>query len=80
MSPTVQARRATFRALHLEGCFVLPNPWDVGSAVMLQGLGFKRSRRRAPATLGRSRLPTAARPAPPCSSIFAPSSARAICP
>jgi len=41
MSPTVQARRATFRALHLEGCFVLPNPWDVGSAVMLQGLGFK---------------------------------------
>jgi len=41
MSPTVQARRAIFRALHLEGCFVLPNPWDVGSAVMLQGLGFK---------------------------------------
>jgi 2-methylisocitrate lyase-like PEP mutase family enzyme len=41
MSPTVQARRATFRALHLEGCFVLPNPWDVGSAVMLQGFGFK---------------------------------------
>lgn len=41
MSPTVQGRRATFRALHLEGCFVLPNPWDIGSAVMLQGLGFK---------------------------------------
>ena len=41
MGPTVQARRATFRALHLQGCFILPNPWDVGSAVMLQGMGFK---------------------------------------
>ncbi|HEY2558789.1 MAG TPA: isocitrate lyase/phosphoenolpyruvate mutase family protein [Caldimonas sp.] len=41
MSRTVQARRAAFRALHTEGCFVLPNPWDVGSALMLQGLGFQ---------------------------------------
>jgi 2-methylisocitrate lyase-like PEP mutase family enzyme len=41
MSRTVQARRAAFRALHTEGCFVLPNPWDVGSALMLQGLGFR---------------------------------------
>jgi len=41
MTPTIKARRAAFRALHLEGCFVLPNPWDVGSTVMLQGLGFK---------------------------------------
>jgi len=32
---------ATFRALHESGCFVLPNPWDVGSAVYLQQLGFK---------------------------------------
>src|SRR5258708_33654428 len=32
---------ATFRALHESGCFVLPNPWDVGSAVYLQHLGFK---------------------------------------
>ena len=30
-----------FRALHTSGCFVIPNPWDVGSAKMLQGLGFK---------------------------------------
>src|SRR5437899_7038714 len=30
-----------FRALHESGCFVLPNPWDVGSAVYLQHLGFK---------------------------------------
>ena len=32
---------ADFRALHESGCFVLPNPWDVGSAVYLQHLGFK---------------------------------------
>ncbi len=31
----------TFRALHQSGCFVLPNPWDVGTAVYLQHLGFK---------------------------------------
>ena len=30
-----------FRALHLGGCFVIPNPWDVGSARLLAGLGFK---------------------------------------
>lgn len=41
MSATVQAKRAAFRALHAQGCFVLPNPWDVGSALMLQALGFK---------------------------------------
>jgi 2-methylisocitrate lyase-like PEP mutase family enzyme len=35
------AKRAQFRALHAQGCFVLPNPWDVGSARLLQGLGFK---------------------------------------
>lgn len=32
---------AKFRALHESGCFVLPNPWDVGTAVYLQHLGFK---------------------------------------
>jgi 2-methylisocitrate lyase-like PEP mutase family enzyme len=31
---------ARFRELHDSGCFVLPNPWDVGSAVLLQHLGF----------------------------------------
>src|SRR2546425_5070782 len=30
-----------FCALHESGCFVLPNPWDVGSAVYLEHLGFK---------------------------------------
>jgi len=34
------ARRKTFRALHEGGCFVIPNPWDVGSARYLQHLGF----------------------------------------
>ncbi len=32
---------AAFRALHQSGCFVIPNPWDPGSAVYLQHLGFK---------------------------------------
>lgn len=41
MTRTVAEKRAIFRALHTEGCFVLPNPWDVGSARFLQGLGFK---------------------------------------
>lgn len=30
-----------FRALHTSGCFVLPNPWDVGTAIYLQHAGFK---------------------------------------
>ena len=33
-------RRAAFHALHQSGCFILPNPWDVGSAVRLARLGF----------------------------------------
>jgi len=31
----------TFRALHASGCFVLPNPWDAGSAIYLEHVGFK---------------------------------------
>jgi 2-methylisocitrate lyase-like PEP mutase family enzyme len=38
--PSVSDKRRAFRALHQQGCFVLPNPWDVGSARMLQHLGF----------------------------------------
>ena len=37
---TWDARRQAFRALHEKGCFVIPNPWDVGSARYLQHLGF----------------------------------------
>jgi 2-methylisocitrate lyase-like PEP mutase family enzyme len=40
MTRTTAEKRASFRALHQQGCFVLPNPWDVGSARMLQHLGF----------------------------------------
>lgn len=32
---------ARFRELHSSGCFVLPNPWDIGSAIFLERLGFK---------------------------------------
>ncbi|HEX7386682.1 MAG TPA: isocitrate lyase/phosphoenolpyruvate mutase family protein [Castellaniella sp.] len=41
MSFTIQQKRAAFRALHEQGCFLIPNPWDVGSALYLQSLGFK---------------------------------------
>jgi 2-methylisocitrate lyase-like PEP mutase family enzyme len=37
---SVAERRAAFRALHERGCFVLPNPWDRGSARYLEHLGF----------------------------------------
>src|SRR5262245_57198861 len=37
---TVAARRRAFRALHERGWFLIPNPWDVGSARYLQHLGF----------------------------------------
>ena len=40
MTATVAAKRAHFRKLHEAGCFVMPNPWDLGSAVALQSLGF----------------------------------------
>lgn len=39
--PDFAPRRAVFRKLHDSGCFVLPNPWDVGSARWLEGAGFK---------------------------------------
>jgi 2-methylisocitrate lyase-like PEP mutase family enzyme len=39
--PTVAEKRRSFRQLHETGCFVIPNPWDVGSALYLQSLGFK---------------------------------------
>ena len=39
--PSVAEKRATFRKLHESGCWMIPNPWDIGSARYLQGLGFK---------------------------------------
>lgn len=41
MGADPKARRTTFRALHEEGCFVLPNPWDLGSLRRLEALGFQ---------------------------------------
>ena len=41
MPVTTQEKRATFRKMHESGCFAIPNPWDVGSALALQHLGFK---------------------------------------
>ena len=37
----IAARRRAFRELHATGCFVIPNPWDAGSARYLASLGFK---------------------------------------
>jgi 2-methylisocitrate lyase-like PEP mutase family enzyme len=39
--PTLEERCATFRQLHAGGCFVIPNPWDVGTARYLEHLGFR---------------------------------------
>jgi 2-methylisocitrate lyase-like PEP mutase family enzyme len=39
--PSIADKRREFHRLHQDGCFVIPNPWDVGSARWLQGLGFK---------------------------------------
>src|ERR1041385_9149689 len=38
---SIVGRRSSFRELHERGCFVLPNPWDIGSAKYLAHLGFK---------------------------------------
>jgi 2-methylisocitrate lyase-like PEP mutase family enzyme len=38
---SIADKRRTFHQLHASGCFVIPNPWDLGSARYLQSLGFK---------------------------------------
>ena len=38
---SVTDKRSTFRKLHESGCFIIPNPWDVGTTRYLQHLGFK---------------------------------------
>ena len=38
---TQAGRVEAFRRLHESGCFVMPNPWDVGTAVALEQIGFK---------------------------------------
>ena len=39
--PSIADKRREFRRLHQRGCFVIPNPWDVGTTRYLQSLGFK---------------------------------------
>ncbi len=41
MQTSTREKIERFRALHARGCFVIPNPWDIGSAIALQSLGFK---------------------------------------
>src|SRR5207249_3929816 len=41
MANDIAIRRAAFRKLHESGCFVIPNPWDPGSARYLRHLGFR---------------------------------------
>src|SRR6266478_1539227 len=36
-----ESATTTFRAMHESGCFVLPNPWDIGTAIYLEHLGFE---------------------------------------
>jgi 2-methylisocitrate lyase-like PEP mutase family enzyme len=40
-TPDFAPRRAAFRKLHESGCFVIPNPWDSGTALYLRHLGFQ---------------------------------------
>jgi 2-methylisocitrate lyase-like PEP mutase family enzyme len=39
--PSIAEKRHSFRQLHESGCFAIPNPWDIGTAIYLQELGFK---------------------------------------
>src|SRR4029077_15265704 len=41
MKSTQTSLVTKFRALHELGCFVLPNPWDLGTAIYLEHLGFE---------------------------------------
>jgi len=40
-SPKQTSVVAAFRAMHESGCFVLPNPWDIGTAIYLEHFGFE---------------------------------------
>src|SRR5438046_5242395 len=41
MRSTQNRAASKFRTMHESGCFVLPNPWDIGTAIYLEQLGFK---------------------------------------
>jgi 2-methylisocitrate lyase-like PEP mutase family enzyme len=40
MALSTATKRDRFRAFHQQGCFLLPNPWDIGSAKRLEKMGF----------------------------------------
>jgi len=61
MSDAQRSAIAEFRRLHESGCFVLPNPWDVGTALYLQHLGYKALEGAAGQPSLRSRLGRALR-------------------
>lgn len=41
LTEIVKTKREKFKQLHESGCFIIPNPWDIGSAIYLKSLGFK---------------------------------------
>lgn len=41
MAKDTPTKRAEFKKLHESGCFIIPNPWDIGSAIYMASLGFK---------------------------------------
>ncbi len=41
MTNTQAHKAAQFQALHQSGCFIIPNPWDAGSARLLEGMGYR---------------------------------------
>lgn len=63
----------TFHRLHEAGCFVMPNPWDVGSAVALEQMGFK-----AVATTSAGHAWTLARPDTGSAAAFAQTGSKAV--
>ena len=80
--PDLLMRRAAFRQLHESGCFVIPNPWDIGSARYLSHLGFKALATTSSGSPSRAGSPTliGACHATPCWAIYRKSSAQPICP
>ena len=64
--PTVADKRKAFRKLHEAGCFVIPNPWNVGTARYLQGLGFKALATTSWGTPMRGAFPTVGKRAIAC--------------
>lgn len=60
--PSIDDKRRAFHALHASGCFVLPNPWDVGSARYLESLGFQALATTSSGFAWSNALPDAAMP------------------